>query len=255
MKVLILAAGEGRRLRPYTKDRPKCMVLFREKSIISYILNALDKVSLIDIGIVTGYENGVLNQYLQENYHHKEIKLYHNPLYSNTNMVYTMFCAESFFDSRNDLIISYSDIIYNEKVLQQLINSEEGISVVIDKDWEKLWKTRMNNPLDDAETMKLDYEGYIKELGKKPKSYDEIEGQYIGLIKISKTMIEDVKKFYYSLDRNKIYDDKNFDNMYMTTFLQRLIDEGFKIKPIAISGGWLEIDSVDDLRNLQDYEL
>ncbi|SCG81929.1 putative sugar nucleotidyltransferase [Proteiniborus sp. DW1] len=255
MKVLILAAGEGSRLRPYTLDKPKCMVLFREKPIIKYTLSVLEKSNITDISIVTGYKNDVLSNYLKENYNHIDIKLIHNPLFSITNMVYTMFCAQSFFDSSSDLIISYSDIIYNEKVLNKLINSSEGISVVIDKDWEKLWRKRMDNPLDDAETMKLDDEGYIKELGKKPNSYADIEGQYIGLIKISKTMIKEIINFYNSLDRDKIYDGKNFDNMYMTTFLQLLIDEGFKVKPVVINGGWIEVDSVDDLKNLQDYEI
>ena len=43
----------------------------------------------------------------------------------------------------------------------------------------------MENPLDDAETLKIK-NGNIIEIGKKAYSYDEIEGQYIGLFKISK---------------------------------------------------------------------
>jgi choline kinase len=46
-----------------------------------------------------------------------------------------------------------------------------------------LWLPNTQNPLDDAETMKIE-DGLIKELGKKPKSYDDIQGQYIGLMKV-----------------------------------------------------------------------
>ncbi|MFY9174490.1 MAG: phosphocholine cytidylyltransferase family protein [Peptococcia bacterium] len=255
MKVLILAAGEGSRLRPYTEDKPKCMVSYKGKPIIKYIFDALEQVGITDIGLITGYKNEVLSSYIKENYDNEEIRIYHNPLYSSTNMVYTMFCAEDFFDSDDDVIISYSDIIYSEKLVRQLAASEEGISVVVDKDWKRLWTARMDNPLDDAETMKLDPRGYIKELGGKPESYAEIEGQYVGLIKISKTMLREIRDFYYSLDRNRIYDGKDFNNMYMTSFLQLLINEGFKVKGVEINGGWLEIDSVEDLKKLQDYKL
>lgn len=255
VKVLILAAGEGSRLRPYTEDKPKCMVSYKGKPIIKYIFDALEQVGITDIGLITGYKNEVLSSYIKENYDNKEIRIYHNPLYSSTNMVYTMFCAEDFFDSDDDVIISYSDIIYSEKLVRQLAASEEGISVVVDKDWKRLWTARMDNPLDDAETMKLDPRGYIKELGGKPESYAEIEGQYVGLIKISKTMLREIRDFYYSLDRNRIYDGKDFNNMYMTSFLQLLINEGFKVKGVEINGGWLEIDSVEDLKKLQDYKL
>lgn len=62
----------------------------------------------------------------------------------------------------------------------------------------------MNDPLKDAETMKLDDSCNILELGKKPKSYGEIDGQYIGLFKISKSIVERVRSFYNELDKSKI---------------------------------------------------
>ena len=71
----------------------------------------------------------------------------------------------------------------------------------------------MENPLDDAETLKI-YKGNIIEIGKKTNTYKDIEGQYIGLIKISKKILKKIIKFYDNLDRNSLYDGKNFDNMY-----------------------------------------
>lgn len=107
----------------------------------------------------------------------------------------------------------------------------------------------MENPLTDAETMKIDESNNILELGKKPKNINEIQGQYIGLIKISKNILPKVIDFYENLDKNKIYDGKNFDNMYMTSFIQLIIDNLFKAKAELIEGGWLEIDSLQDLDN------
>ncbi|MDR5659786.1 phosphocholine cytidylyltransferase family protein [Serpentinicella sp. ANB-PHB4] len=253
MKTIILAAGEGKRLRPFTEDKPKCMVLYREKPIINYILDAIDEKNLQDIGIVTGYKDDVLRKHIKKIYTEKNVDLYHNPKYHSTNMVQTLFCAESYFDCNKDLIVSYADIIYNQNILTDLIKDDSEISVVVDKNWKELWEMRMDNPLEDAESMKIDNEGYIRELGKKPRDYSDIDGQYIGLIKISKRVIEKVKSFYHNLDKNRNYDGKNFNNMYMTTFIQLLINKGFKVKAVEVYGGWLEIDTTDDLKILEEY--
>ena len=55
----------------------------------------------------------------------------------------------------------------------------------IDMNWEKLWRLRNENILEDAETLKLDADQNIVEVGKQPKSLNEIQGQYMGLIKFS----------------------------------------------------------------------
>jgi choline kinase len=90
-------------------------------------------------------------------------------------------------------------------------------------------------------------DGYVTELGKKPKNYEQIQGQYTGLIKIREDKKSDILAFYNELDRSISYDGKDFDNMYMTSFLQLLIDDRWKVKAVEVSNGWLEIDSVEDL--------
>ena len=135
-----------------------------------------------NICVVTGYKQDVLKNYLQS----KQITYYTNPNYEKTNMVETLFRARDYLD--DDIIISYADIVYSDDILQKLINSNNDISIVVDKEWKKLWLSRMDNPLDDAESLKI-INNKIIELGKKPTGYDEIDAQYIGLIKISKEMI------------------------------------------------------------------
>jgi len=108
----------------------------------------------------------------------------------------------------------------------------------------------MDNPLDDAETMKIDKDENIVELGKKPQGYYDIEAQYIGLIKVSSKALPLIRDFYHSLDKKADYDGKDFDNMYMTSFLQMIIDKLMPIQAVRINGGWLEIDSVSDLKSV-----
>lgn len=175
-----------------------------------------------------------------------DLKYYTNKNFNKTNMVFTLFCAKDFMD--DDIIISYSDIIYEKEVLEELINNTDDISVVVDKKWKELWNQRMENPLDDAETLIIK-NGKIIQLGKKTNDYNKIEAQYIGLIKISKNVISTIIKLYESLDKNKLYDEMDFDNMYMTSFIQIIIDNLYEVNPVFISGGWIEIDSINDLNS------
>ena len=243
MKMVILAAGVGKRLRPLTYDKPKCMVEYQGKAIIKYILEAAKFCNIKDIAVVSGYKKDVLQKFLENE--KMKIKYFINEYFEQTNMVYTLFCAKDFMD--DDLIISYADIVYKKEVLNKLIENKDDFSVVVDRKWKDLWTKRMENPLDDAETLKI-RNGKIIEIGKKPKSYNDIEGQYIGLIKISKNILPRVIEFYENLDKSKIFDGKDFNNMYMTSFIQLIIDNLMDVKPVFIDGGWVEIDSVKDLK-------
>lgn len=241
MKAIILAAGQGIRLKPLTENKPKCMVDLFGKPLIDYLLEVFKIDVIKEIAIVGGFKNEILSNYLKD----RNLKFFTNPKYAVTNMVYTLFEAKSFFD--DDLIISYSDIIYTKEVLEKLISSNADISVVVDKKWEKLWKLRMEDPLKDAETMKLNADHDILELGKKPKSLTDIQGQYIGLIKISKNILSKVISFYDSLDKKQIYDGKDFENMFMTSFINLIINHLAPVKAVYINNGWLEVDSLDDI--------
>ena len=126
--------------------------------------------------------------------------------------------------------------------------------IAADLDWYDLWKIRMDNPLDDAETFKFQADGKVIELGKKPNSLKDVEAQYIGLIKVDSHKVSDFIGHYLSLDKNATYDGKDFNNMYMTSFIQSLIDHGWDTRAALINNGWIEVDSVDDLEAYQSLD-
>ena len=241
MKAFILAAGQGTRMGSETDDKPKCMITYKGKPLIDYTIKTLQACGIEDIIIINGYKKEVLESHLSN----KSIRFITNKEYYKTNMVYTLFCAES--EMNDDLLISYGDIIYTEEVLAQLLKKKNDFVVTVDKNWLELWKLRMNDPLTDAETMKIDDSCNILELGKKPKSYEEINGQYIGLLKISDSILKKIRNFYHELDRSKYYDGKDFNNMYMTSLIQLIINSISKVKADIINGGWLEFDNQKDL--------
>ena len=249
MKALILAAGFGKRLMPLTKNNPKCMVEYKNKKIIDYIFEALKENNIHEIAVVGGYLSNVLHDYLKSK--HKIKYFYKNEEFSTTNMVYTLFSALDFMklciEEKSDLIISYSDIVYFKNTIKAILDSNYEISIVVDKKWKALWSERFSNPLEDAESLKIENNKIIQ-IGKKTNNYNDIQGQYIGLVKISHKFLENFIDYYYRLDRNKFYDGVSFNNMYMTSFIQELIDKFNNVFAIEIFGNWIEIDSINDLQ-------
>ncbi|MCV0400930.1 MAG: phosphocholine cytidylyltransferase family protein [Nitrosopumilus sp.] len=245
MKAIILAAGEGKRLRPLTNDKPKCMVKVLGKSLLEWQLITFRKCKIDDISVVRGYKKDEIK--------FPEIKYYFNEKFESTNMIETLFCAENEFNE--PIIISYGDIIYEKKVLEKLMDDPNEFAIIIDKNWENYWKMRFENPLDDAESLKINDEGNIIEIGQKTNNIKDIQGQYIGLIKVQGKGLEIIKSFYKKSKNESIKTGKNplneklsFENSFMTDFLQGLIKEQQKLKPIYIKNGWLEVDSIKDYK-------
>ena len=237
LKVIILAAGEGTRLRPYTLDRPKCMVEIDGISLIDRQLEVLKSEGIDDIVIIGGYKSEMLKR--------GDIKLKVNARYFETNMVWTLFSAEE--ELEGDVIVSYGDIVYSKNILKALIKSKADIAVTIDKKWEGYWRERNENPLDDAETLKLRKDGTISEIGQKPSSLEEIEGQYMGLMKFSPEGVRQVKSAFHSaLESGKLL-GKEVENSYMTDLLQFIVSIGGKVASVQIDEDWVEVDTVEDL--------
>jgi choline kinase len=232
-----LAAGQGLRLKPLTDDKPKCLVPFRGRPILDRLLSALRAAGITDVAVVTGYRAETIRD--------RGLTTRHNPDFASTNMVHSLFCAEDLLDG--DVLIVYGDILIRPGLLRTFCDSSAPIAVAVNTQWRDLWALRMEDPLADAETLKLDQDGYIRELGRKASSYAEIEGQYMGLIRIARDALPKVRAFYHSLDRARRYDGKDFRNMFMTSFLQEIIDRLMPIRAVLLGGGWLEIDSIDDL--------
>lgn len=243
MRAIILAAGQGTRLRPYTNDRPKCMVSLFGKPMLHRQLEVIRAAGIHDITLVGGYKADALEA--------ASVDVVLNPRYAETNMVSTLFCAESTMHEGEDLLILYGDIIYEPKVLVSLLDCDAELAISVDREWRRFWQLRMDNPLDDAETLKLQDGNRIVELGKRPSGYDEVQGQYMGLIKVRADMVGKFREAWHAMDRTAIYDGKDFDNIYMTSFLQHLINQGWDARAAFTDNGWLEVDTVEDL---EEYE-
>ena len=238
LRMVILAAGEGKRLRPLTDEMPKGLLEIAGKPLIVWQIEAASRLGMPEVAVVTGY--------LADRFPRHGCRWYHNPDYATTNMVESLWCAGPEF--QGEMIVSYADVIYEDSVLKSLIESDATISVVIDLDWRLYWEARSSDPLSDAESLRLDGDQRILEIGQVAGSLDEIQGQYIGLMKFCGAGIETLKDVYGRLKGNGVVGraGRPFRSMHMTDLLQAIVESGHEVRAVPIRRRWLEIDSTDD---------
>lgn len=240
MRAVILAAGTGSRLGARTANRPKCLVEFAGRPLVRWQLDALRSAGLSDITLVTGFEAAQLQ--------FPGVNTAHNPAYATTNMVTSLMCARAAFDGSDDVLIAYGDIVYEPRLPESLAAPTTDLSVIVDTKWHALWQVRMDDPLADAETLRIDGVGNLTELGRKPTSLADIEAQYIGMIGVKASFAQQLVTAYDALDPNETYEGRSKDQMYMTSFLQHFIDTGVEVRAVPTASGWIEVDTESDLQ-------
>ena len=240
MRALILAAGRGSRLAPLTDEKPKCLAELGGMTLLDRQVRTLNSMGVSDITVLVGY--------MGESIAAQGIPTITNADYADSNMVYTLFCARRLMLDYTDLVVSYGDIVYEPGVLGALLDCDSPMCVAVDHEWRRYWSLRMEDPLTDAETMKLDEAGMITELGKKPGSYADIQGQYIGLFKVRRDFVRALGQAFDALEDGALYDGRTPKQMYMTSFIQYLIDDGWPVRAVPISNGWLEFDTYAELQ-------
>lgn len=208
---------------------------------MEYQIETLHRAGLREICLVTGYRGDRLAPL--------GFPRYHNPDFARTNMVASLMAAAPLFDGSSDLLVAYSDIVYEPCVVRALLASSDPMATTVDLEWRKLWRLRMSDPLADAETMKMDPAGRIVELGRKPSSDREIQGQYMGLTKIRADRAPGVLEAWRRLRPNRPFPDPR--RIAMTDFLQYLIDHRMPLRAATVRGGWLEVDSLKDLERYE----
>ena len=233
MKAIILAAGRGSRMKNLTADRPKCLVEVRGKALLDWQLDALLSAGIQEIGIVTGYKRELLTI--------RGLSEFHNARWAETNMVSSLECAKDWL-RKESCIVSYSDIFYDTAAIKSLLTCNASLAVTYDPNWLTLWTKRFGDPLIDAETFRVTTEHNLAEIGKKPQSLNEVQGQYMGLLRFTPQGWGEVERIRSTLSKDLC------DKMHMTATLQKVIEaKQFSIAAVAYHGEWGEVDSSEDL--------
>ena len=241
-KALIIAAGLGSRLKKHTENLPKCMLDFGGKTLLQRQLDAYKKNSITDISLIRGYK--------KEKIKYKGLKYFENTDYKNNNILNSIFYAEDFING--NIIISYSDILFDSTVVKRLLKSNHDISVVVDIDWRGYYVGRKDHPISEAENVIFNSNNEVEKIGKINTGTEEVHGEFIGMIKLTDRGAQIFKEHFHRL--KKIYWNKPFQRAkifqkaYLTDFIQELVDIGIKVHCVIIESGWKEIDTVEDYK-------
>lgn len=234
MKGIILAAGRGSRMKEATEALPKCLVELWGKSLLDWQLQAIRKAGIEEIAVVTGYKAEKIRE------RHPELTYFHNEDWEKTNMVATLMKARTWLTS-DTCIISYSDIIYDTRAVKLLANEKMDIAITYYTKFMELWEKRFQDPLEDLETFRLDEQSNLTEIGHRPTNSNEVQGQYMGLLRFTP---EGWQRIYQRLQEN--LSDK-VQKLDMTGLLSYMIEKQTVIKAIPYDGVWLEVDNGNDL--------
>ena len=241
-KALIIAAGLGSRLKKHTENLPKCMLDFGGKTLLQRQLDVYKKCGVSDISLIRGYKKEKIN--------YKNIKYFDNKDFKKNNVLNSIFYAEKVING--NIIISYSDILFDSVAVKRLLNSDHDISVVVDIDWRGYYVGRKDHPITEAENVIFNSNNEVEKIGKINKGNDDVHGEFIGMIKLTDRGAKIFKQHFHRLKKiywNKPFQRANtFQNAYLTDMIQELVDIGIKVHCVIIESGWKEIDTVEDYK-------
>lgn len=160
--------------------------------------------------------------------------------------------AKTEFD--DDIIVSYSDILFEEQMLEKMMESKEDFAVAVDDNWKTYWIKRYGTVDFDTESLSIDEEGNIIELGLENPLLEKIDARYIGLLKFSEGGLREIRKildiaYRDCADRPWKQSGKTVRKAYMTDLLQALIESGNSVRAERFQNGWLEFDTNEDYEN------
>lgn len=231
MKSIIIAAGSGRRIPEFSKLAPKSLIKINNKSILKRQIDLLRKSKIKEIGIIKGFKSSMIN--------YKNIKYFYNRNYKKNEQLDSLFTAKKWFT--DDLIVLFSDIIYEDSILNKIIKSKYDFTIVVQKNWKKKYKDRFDHPISQADKVFVK-DNKIKDIGKK-LSYNKTNGEFLGIFKISKNNCKIILQEYELLKKTK-----KTVKLQIHNFFRHLIKKKIDIKPTYVDAKYMEIDTYNDFK-------
>lgn len=226
----------GKRLKELTKNNTKCMVKVNGVSLIDRMLHQIDALGLSRVVIVVGYEGQKLMEYIGTLHIHTPIEFINNPIYDKTNNIYSLSLAKEWL-CREDTLLFESDLIFEDSVLQALVNDPRDTLALVDKYESWMDGTCVKLAQDDS---------IVAFVPGKRFNYKEMDGYYktVNIYKFSRHFSEThyvpfLEAYQRALGENEYYEQ-------VLRVIALLDDAGIKAKRLD-GQRWYEIDDIQDL--------
>ena len=230
MKAVILAAGQGTRIRSVHGEHPKCLIEVDNATILDHQLEALYKAGITDVVMVVGYEKEqIINHVRSRKLNHvQRVQFIENPAFAITNNIYSLWLALDWVRGDSFIVLN-ADVIFDADVLERAVQTNAPISMIIDP----LWRD---------ETMKvIIHSDRVVQMSKKI-SREQFSGTYIGITIFSKEIqAQFFKKMMTVISAGRVSE-------FFNAAVQELVDEGVHVGYTSTDGlAWAEIDDPTDL--------
>jgi choline kinase len=189
MRVIILAAGIGSRLKPFTENTPKGLFrLGKEVTILERMVNLVKRHSEAEICVVTGFLHERIENLLSG------VSFVYNPFYRVTNSIASLWFAREYLD--DDVIITNSDIVVEERLFIDVLKIGGAATVLMD-----------SSKKYDADYKVATYDDRVVIMSKELRTYS---GEYAGITKLSKdSALQLRRKIEAMVEEEQIDDWKN----------------------------------------------
>ncbi len=231
MQYIILAAGVGSRLYPYTKNMPKCMVKVSPTETIVEravrLINRNDKKA--EITIVLGYQGETIKQLLGDKCHYIV-----NPFYKVTNSIASLWFARKVLEKHEPTVVLNADIVFSKSLVKEICKEPDESTIYYDS------SIKSNG---DYNVQELN--GYMIVMG---KELDQYSGEYVG---ITKYPAHEIKRVLDEIEL--MVHDNLYDQWYENALVQMSLNSTLRFKTVDISDyDWSEIDSIDNLMKIRE---
>ena len=242
MKIIIIAAGSGKRIGEKTKDIPKYLLNVNGKTIQQHQLSVFKKFGYDEIIVITGPH--------KEKFTSNECTYVEDVRYHDHDILGSLMEVKKYISG--DVLIVYSDIIFDDKILSQVIEAGVEVGVAVDLNWEKSYEYRTEHPKSEAENVVLDNNNNLLEIRKNITNNSAYAiGEFLGILKLSEKGSQIFVKKFEELEKSHtgpFHNAISIHKAYLTDMIQELIDSKIKVTPIIVSGKWYEIDTMQDLQ-------
>jgi L-glutamine-phosphate cytidylyltransferase len=230
MKAVILAAGQGTRIRSVCGERPKCLIAAGDQTILDHQLEALSMAGVNEVAIVVGYEKDQIISHVSARTLSSSQRLHFidNHPFATTNNICSLWLALDWLRGDSFVVLN-ADVIFDPRILCMAVRHYAPISMIVDP----LWRD---------ETMKVIIEGErVIEMSKKI-SREDFSGTYIGITVFSRAIHDK-----FSRKMSKLISAGRL-NEFFNVAVQELANEGVHVGFTSIEGlVWAEIDDPVDL--------
>ena len=240
MKGILIAAGLGTRLGAHTTVTPKCLLRVGAISMLEHQVQAFRANGINDILVINGFQ--------ADRFPDLGVTYVRNDNYRQNNILNSLMYADA--SMADGFIASYSDLVYEPRMVQGLLDAPGEIVISVDDTWKERYAHLDFHPPEAVEKVAYDQDLRLTDIGKGISN--DAPGEFIGLLRCSKAA---AAGFRESFARAKaefwgkpFVRAADFEKAYLTDFLQYLIDEGTAVHAtIPRDVRWVEVDTAEDL--------